>query len=255
MNIKSFFTGVLPLVFLIGCNSTPPYNPYKVDKSIISKNVKRIGVMPTSVLVATEGDKSDYFNSELVNTFENKGFEVVAPNEWVNIYKSIKEGSGDLYDPKTGEPNKEKLKSIRNKAREIYFNKFDVDAILYSGVMGVKANWNVNSATWDGVEESTTGKDGFWAHMTTPQAYGTIGALSFFVSIEDTQEKDLFLDFGGLQLRQHLSGRDFIPVEKEKILSDNNVNSNGIRLSTCRFFEIWEPPVKNKKGRIKGCRK
>ncbi|WP_298772695.1 hypothetical protein [uncultured Shewanella sp.] len=257
MKIKTIFVTVLLLVFLSGCQSTSAYNPYKADKNMILTNVKRVGLMPTNLLVEVpnEEEKRGYFNAQLQGVFEQKGFEVIPAEEWRHIYDTVKAKSGDLFDAKTGKADKDKFKAIKEEVLAIYQKEFHVDAFVYSGVMVVKANWDRSTAHWDGATASTTGREGFWANFFGPQATGTMGALSFLVNIEDVKGESLFVEFGGIQLLSRVSSRDFVPVSKEDLLANNQINDNAIALSTCRFFEIWEPPVKNKRGKVQSCRR
>ncbi len=256
MTIKLKLMAVLAIIMLCACKTTPPYNPYKVEKNEIIQ-VKRIALMPVGIFIEVddEAKQEAFFHDELVTRFTDKGFTVIPAQEWRNIYEPLKKSSGELYDPTTGKPNKEKLKAVREQARAVYIEKFTPDAFLYSGVMPVKAEWHHNNATWDGHQAPTTGVSGFWADFTSPQAYGTVGALSFFINIEDRNQRDLFVEFGGLQLLQHVGHGGFTPRPKTERLVNEQENSNSVNLASCRFFELWQPPVKNKKGKVKSCRK
>ena len=228
-------------MILSGCTTVPRYNPYKVGKQEIIERVNKIGIMPVFMAFNfIEGkEKQNFFNTELAKAFEGTGLEVVPPSEWTKISEVVRDELGDLFDPKTGVPKKEKVEQLRKTVRERYQTKFNVDAFVLSGLKQVKVNWNRNDAYWDGTYEATTGREGFWARARAPQATGTIGALSLWVRVEAPDAQPLFEEAGGLQLTQHVRGTKFIPVAPQDLLADEKVNRHAIELATCRFIEIW----------------
>ena len=257
MNKKIATILALLTLTLSACQSTPPYVPYKVEKSQIVAMPKKIGIMPTQVFfdIDNEEEKSNYFHDQLVSQFEKQDFEVITADKWKEIYQKVKDQAGQLYNPKTGKADQEKLKQVKAKARQQYFEKYGVSTILYSAIVPTKASWNKNSANWHGAEQAATGESGFWAYITAPDAYGTVGALSLWVNIEDDNQQDVFIEHGGIQLLSYATYTGFENLPKSELLIDDIKNSHAVYLSTCRFFELWQIPKTNKNGKNKSCRK
>ena len=125
--------------------------------------------------------RADLITREL----EEAGFTVVPPETYSAIYDPMVSKVGGLFDPMTGKPNTEKLARVHDLAYREMTDKHDVDAFLQPLVAVVKAGWYSNTATWHGVEEPTTGDDGFFAGWGLGNSYGTVGALSLRVVLAD----------------------------------------------------------------------
>lgn len=244
------------LVGLVACQSTP-YSPYKADKKHIVSQVKKVGILPAviTVNVPEEASRQQYIEQQLVTEFTQNGFDVVPVSAWLEIYQPLKEAAGQLFDPQTGNRDKAKFDKLMADARAEYLKTYQVDAFVTSAVIPVKAAWDRNSAYWDGAEEAATGKDGFWASFGAPQAHGTTSALSLALTIRDSAQQQLFLEYGGIQLLSRVTHGGFVDVSPEELLQDNDKLDNAVTLATCRFFELWREPVKQKKTKLSLVRK
>lgn len=234
MKKTSFLILLLCAVTLLnGCVTTPSYNPFKISREEVISKVKTIGVMPIQIMIEGESleAKKKEFENEIILQLEEKGYKVITPNQYEAIYEPLRESMGAIYDPNTGKLLEEKTKVLQEHAKREYLSYYDVDAILHSGVILVTASWYRNTATWHGTTEATTGKEGFWANFTAPSAYGKIPALSFAVSLQNTNGEEYFTNFGGIQLVQQLSGGNFINVPQYQILADSSKNLNAVAIA------------------------
>ena len=88
-----------------------------------------------------------------------------------------------------------------------------------------------NCAEWDGVQEATTGKEGFWANMAAPSAYGTIPALSFQVHILSAYGESCYAGAGGIQLCNRIAGGDFVDIPVHELLTDPTKNARSVEIA------------------------
>ena len=226
--------GLVLLLFLNGCATTPPYNPFSVAKADIYETVDVIGLVPfRSQIKAYDLDtKLAAMEEQAISKLETAGFQVIPSIEYKKIYDEAKEAIGPMYDPDTGELDKDKKKILDEQTLGKYLSQHsEVDALMYGGINIVKANWHSNNASWDGASESTSGKDGFWANFGLGKFSGTIPALSFSTYIERTDKTRLYSLYGGVQLVQWFQGRKFVDIPKHLILSDKTKINEGIARS------------------------
>ncbi len=225
-------TILVTLTMLFGC-ATTVHKPFKVERAQIYKEVRTVGIMPLAI--PWKVDHKDRIRAELESSIAAKlregGFSVISSEGYSQIYESMKASVGPLYDPNTGELLKEKHDSLVEHAKREYLRKNKPNALLYSGIQVVKANWSGNHAIWHGVDEPTTGKEGFWASLAASSSYGTIPALSLVLVLKDPQEKVYYNNFGGIQLVQWLKGGTFVDVPGNQLLTDSERNERAVTIT------------------------
>jgi hypothetical protein len=219
------------VVLFSGCAT--PYNPFKSSREEIIAKVKTIGMMPVQIVIDVEAPeaKKKEFENEIIRRLEAKDYKVIPPDEYKAIYEPLKESMGAMYDPHTGKLLEEKKKALQEHARREYLSRYDVDAILRSGVIVVKASWHGNHASWDGTKEASTGKKGIWADLTASGWKGTIPALSVAVVLQNRNRENYFVNYGGIQLYRLFRGGDFIDVPKHQLLADSSKNINAVAIA------------------------
>jgi hypothetical protein len=228
---KIFLVLILNSLFLGGCSE--PYNPFRIEKAEFFKKVKVIGMKPVRIKIdVPDAEKrKKEFEDNLQKKLEESGFTVIPASNYEEIHKTLKKTIGPMYDPYSGKISEEKLETLLEHTKQEYLKKYKVDAILIPGIIVVKALWNHNHAAWHGTEEASTGKEGFWAALSSPSAYGTLPALSLLVAIENVNKELYYLNYGGIQLCSWVSGHDFIDVPKNTLLSYEDKNSKSVDIA------------------------
>jgi hypothetical protein len=223
------FTLIIPII--TGC--AEPYNPYKIPREELFSKVKTIGIAPLLILVDVNQpqEKKQSFETMIASKVSECGFKTVPSSEYEKIYEDLKKTIGPMFDPNTGELDKDKSKALKDHTIREYLRKNQVDAILYPSILIVKAEWNGNYAGWHGQKEPSTGKEGFFASMLAPNAYGFIPALSLCIQIESVNGEPYYLNFGGIQLYSWVKGGSFIDVPKELLLSHPERNTQGVDIA------------------------
>ena len=198
----------LTFLFLVaaitGC-VTPVYDPFVISRSEIYERVDTLAMMP---LQCPDFDRKEEVSARyetlITERLEAAGFNVIPSEESSSIMNSKIEDLGGMFDPTTGEVDEEKRQAVSDHLLQELNAKFDFDAYIVPKIEIVKASWNGNSATWDDVTETVSGKTGFWATFKNLEKSGTIPALSLFVVLRDkTDSEGYYVGRGGIQLVAH----------------------------------------------------
>jgi len=234
------YTGLLVLTFgLVSCASTPPYNPFQTSKDQFRSQVKRIVLIPVAIppQLGVSKDAKHNFDILIEKNLDDAGFTTFPASNWGVVFERNKQKAGGLFDPKTGKLDENKVHIIWTKTAEEIRTQFKFDAILVPRIHVVKANWQSAWANWDGTSEAlATGLGVFGA----PNAYGTLPALSLYVSIGSSNPDGpaLYRQHAGIQvlkkltpLTERFSGDLFTPIPKEEILTNDERNRTAVEIA------------------------
>jgi hypothetical protein len=171
------------------------------------------------------------FEKALTERLQETGYWVVAPSEFKDRFEKMKKILGPLYDPNTGQVIEERATAAYNYAMREYLAAYRIDALAWARVLPVMAHWYRNSAAWDGIDESSTGKEGFWANFGAPDAYGTMPALSFCLRINSAYGEPCYHRHGGIQLCSHVTAGRFTEVPDHELLEDSKKNTRAVEIA------------------------
>lgn len=213
----------------------PPYRPQEITAKTLRDKAKTIGVIPLFLPdgVVEPDKRKEEFEQTLVAKLTEAGFTVVPPSAYEAIHEFMKRTLGALYDPNTGKPIEERQDLVVRHSLREYIRTHRIDALAYPALITVAANWRENRAEWHGVREASTGREGFWADMAAPSAYGTIPALSFRMHILSAYGQLCYLGVGGIQLCSRVAGGRFVDVPTHELLTDSAKNERSVDIA-CR---------------------
>jgi hypothetical protein len=186
---------------------------FAVSRAEVTSTIKTIAVMPvavTTVVPDADGVAARY-ESQIVARLTGAGFSVIPPSAMREIRERTKATLGGLYDPMTGEPIDERFKAFSEFSVNEYRATYKFDALLGSWIIVRSAEFSLNSASWDGIDDSTNGRSGweiFWpfgAAAAASDYSGRIPALSFGVRLQNPNGKILYVGVGGLQVLGYLT--------------------------------------------------
>jgi hypothetical protein len=213
------------------CAVIPPYDPFIKSRSEIFNTVDVLSMTP---VILSDFDRKDEvaarYEALITERLETAGFKVIPSSEYSSIRDPMVEQLGGMFDPATGQADKEKLAAVRLHTTNELVAKFDIDGYVRPRIMVVKASWNGNTATWDGVTDHTTGKGGFWADLFGPQATGTIPALSLILPLTGTSGETYYVGRGGIQLFAHYKG-GFVDVPESMLFVDPEKDVNAVNVA------------------------
>lgn len=217
-----------------GCATTPPYNPFKVSQEQIYAKTKTVAMTPISVPEGIPDPQSvkAKFESLLEAKLEEAGFLIVPSNEFAQIWKRMTEQVGGYFDPISGKRDESKFKTVLEYTCREVSTKFKADALLHSYIRVFKVNWSRPVARWHGTSESImpTGQQVLEIFAGVNRR-GTVPALSLTVSLQDTNEVNLYLNSGGIQLLSKLSGDNFVSVPPHELFIDEERNRNAVNIA------------------------
>ena len=236
-------------VFLIAAVTscvTPVYDPFITSRSEIYERVETLAMMP---LQFPDFDRKEEvvarYEALITERLEAAGFNVIPSEESSSIMNSMIEQLGGMFDPITGQVAKEKRKAVNDHLVQELSAKYDFDAYVEPKIVIVKANWGGNSATWDGVTETVTGKTGFWAAFNNSNMSGTVPAMSLFVVLKNkTESGAYYVGKGGIQLVAHygetLAG-GFVNIPKSKWFVDEEKDVTAVDIALSALVNEQEP--------------
>ena len=140
---RQFILLVTVLIALIevGCATTTPYNPFKIDQNKFYANTKTIALAPCWVRPDLEVSEQviDKFELIIADKLREAGFLVVPSKHYRDIWKRMIEQMGGYFDPKTGKRDESKFKAIQEHCYREIGRKFKSDAVLISRILIVEA--------------------------------------------------------------------------------------------------------------------
>jgi len=155
---------------------------------------------------------------------------VVVPSELEDsISKSYVEEVGGLYDPNTGEIDKEKSKNWRIKLYSEFQTRYDADAVLFSSIKVVLADFDNDKAKWHGTSQGV-GKSKFLKGLLGVSHSGTLRALSLGVILSDINDTTLYSIYGGIEVLEKMGPSGSQPVPRNELFTDEKRNLKAVHL-------------------------
>jgi hypothetical protein len=238
MKSRYLWLAIILVCFVIAaCATSAPYNPFKVPEEDFFGKINTIVLAPVYVPTDLENPEPvrAMFESMLEARLRAGGFSVVPCKTVWQTREQVIEKLGGIYDPTTGKADKTKIEAVRVQMGREVCKKFKADALLYPRVVYVKANFSKNRAHWDGVDEyigpgGTFGAIGLDIIRQTWS--GRVRALSFTVSIQDSDGVRMYLNRGGIQtLNKITTYGKYVPVAREELFADEERNNEAVEIA------------------------
>jgi hypothetical protein len=164
----------------------------------------------------TKPERLAQLQEQLAAALRSRGYGVVGVEETVAVLERVSKEEGGYYDPYTGERDESRYASVSSRVRQRVASELGCPAWLAARVVLVISHWSNGTAQWDGASDSIGGGFG---------AYGTVGALSLWVRVSDSANRELFFGTGGIQtagrLNEGFFTSHFEQVSAESLLADD----------------------------------
>jgi hypothetical protein len=171
------------------------------------------------------------FLALVADQLRSAGLEIVPPTYTAAVFDEKAAQAGGIYDPYTGKPDEAKLKAAHAAAYAELGAKFKADAVLYSDIRVVTAALDHDKAIWDGTSEGA-GKGGVWKMLLSASSSGRIPALSLAVRLRNMEDKDLYVNAGGIQVLVNVGmGGKAERVPRAELFANEERNVNAVRLA------------------------
>ncbi len=122
-----------------GCVKTVPYDPFKVPREQIRKEIQTIALMPIAVSssLADLDVARERFEPSIVKRLEEAGLRVIDSSVWDELWLEVGTDIGEIYDPSTRKVDQERYDIVRFEVYRLLEANYDVDAILYVAITTV----------------------------------------------------------------------------------------------------------------------
>ena len=225
----------------------PPYNPFLVPQSHFTGATRTIAVVPLTLpsdLPSAEPVRAA-FDSVVETVLRGAGFAVVPARATQPIWTRI---SDSLARANVANEMPDSIKfqcACVLVARELA-DRFKVDAVLFTRIVVVAADFRDGTAKWDGTEQSymSTGKK-FLSLFSGETTYGTSPALSLEILIADTHGTPEYRNRGGIQLRAKPAGDQFVDVPMDQLLANRARNAAAAHIALEPLVTSSTPPQGN----------
>ena len=242
--LKSICSVIALGILFTGCAITSTYdpcqvcNPFKVERNEIFSKVKTIAIV--SIKMPSKMDRApqiaERYESLITTELRRAGFKVVPSKEYAAVWDPMVKQIGGFFDPKTGQMDEKKFKTVRELSFREMASKKNVDAFLLAGFTVTKARWHGNTASWHGTTEATTGKEGFLASLAAAGASGVVPALSLVVVISNPAGNTYYVNAGGIQLLMQYKG-DFVSVPEHELFVDPGKDAKAVKIALTPLME------------------
>ena len=223
-----------------GCAKSPPYSPWRVDQQQFHQTIKTIALAP--ITLPESLDDPDAVRAEFESLIEAKlregGLVIVPPEEVGEIWDREMDAVGGFYDPATGKRDEAKYHTVRQNTLSELRETCRADAVMWTFIQVVEAEWSGTTATWDGTTDSVKSrgrqmKEALpFAMMGVSVSYsGSVGALSLIVTVEDCHDTVLYNNRGGIQVIARFLNGDPIPVPASEILTSAERNAASVDIA------------------------
>jgi hypothetical protein len=231
--------GVLTWVVAVGgCATASPANPFRIPEAQFRTRVTRIALTPIAVpsQFGVPAPTRARVDALIEARLQQSGFATLPASDWLEVFTRRRQEVGGLFDPRTGNLDDAKVKTVLAKTIEDIRGRFQLDAILLPRVQVVQANFNGAWARWDGVSDSLTSG---LSVLATSGLSGRVPALSLVVSIEGPgDEQALYRHGAGIQVLEKLApvadrftGKWLAPVPREDLLANEERNRAAVELA------------------------
>lgn len=221
-----------------------PPPPPTLEQEVIDRlaGVTRLSVRPVRItpFARQDDDVSMYLLDRVQSRFDSAGFELIDAERFSEIHDRINRDLGGIYDPMTGRLIDDRAESLKEYVEREYNETYAPQGELFVAVVHVGAAFSGNKARWHGVEQASSGKEGFWANFNT-DGRGVMPALSLVVVVQDAAEERLFAAVGGIELASVLSANSLERIPPEELLNDMSRIDEALRL----VFEAFDNSVED----------
>jgi hypothetical protein len=170
------------------------------------------------------------FDSLIVSVLRSEGFTVVPSAVSDSIWVHLRDSLGGYFDTYTGKLLEAKWNVVHLGTLRALKARYGAEAWLHPDIAYVGAPFKGGKVKWHGVEQ-TSGAPGGVGGFLFGTKTGSVPALSFFATVEDTAGKELYSGAGGIELAARIVGDRFVDVPRLSLLGDGGRNVTAVHLA------------------------
>jgi hypothetical protein len=177
------------------------------------------------------------FQALLEDELREAGLTVVPAAELLPIVNAAAAAKGGLFDPLTGERDKDKAKAVQADVFQKVEERYHPDAILQSALRVRKVPLSGDTASWDGTFE--WGLVQSWWHAKGWR--GSLPALSVVVWLVRPDGTGLYAKAGGLRLLSKIDeDGELAAVDRSQLFTEKARNAKAVHLALDELVGMTE---------------
>lgn len=213
----------------------------------VRARLKTVAVMPLLApdVVPNQAVVQQRIEQAIEERLTAAGLTVIPATAMREIQSRFREALGGYYDPHKGRVDEARAKAFTEHTETEFRRLHEAGAWLYPRVVHRRAFAKGPHASWDGVQESSTGAEGgLKKTFGAPQVVGQLPALSLVVVLFDPIGDPLYGRRGALQLLEYFeatsfgaqlfgggSSTQYVPVDPGSIMVDPAREQRAISLA------------------------
>jgi hypothetical protein len=245
------------LTLLVGCSSTPTYNPttfpFTIDQARLDAHpVKTVVIAHVNLGMQSRNylDKeAPRIDSRVASYLKENGFKVLPQRDFEQHWNAAVRAYGNPVDPTSGKLNRKTFALIMTRVRDEMAKSTKLDAFIFTDLVELEASFSEglkHVARWDGVSR-TPSLQGPGDGVSTEFDWNTLAAVvSLQVTIYDMDLEPLFSSRGGIEATDVIDSRSSTGryIRRRNVLENETHITEGIRLAFHPFIAIEDWPGK-----------
>jgi hypothetical protein len=216
----------LALLATAGCVTPQQYDPFKVAEADLRSRVDTIALAPLRVSadLADPSAARAAIEPLVAAKLERAGFRVVASVEFDALWRAAASVIGDVFDPKTGELNKERWEAVEDAVYHDLAQQRGADALLYLQISEEEFPLPTPKLWFCGTRGELYWPGGLPLLARPTLAY----AACLNTTLYDMEERVLYSIRSGLQTTQTYALQTWAERPKEELLGDRAALQNAV---------------------------
>ena len=178
----------------------------------------RLCLLPLSLPFEEGDERFEVVERKITAVFVDAGFEIAEPEGVLEVYESVNEQWGEIFDPLSGRVLAPMQERFTRELGGAYREKLGCDALLRVTLAVVRAMYTTPTAHWDGTKRQvvTTGRT-ILTVLAGQTEYGWVAALSLWVRLMDPEGENIGFRSAGIEPLVELSlSRDLdkLPIDR-----------------------------------------
>lgn len=214
-----------------GCAGKAKYDPWCGSRDLLTSGaVIAIGPLKDPGFIAETDPIRAEFDSLMIHELEMAGYSVVSSKVTTPIFDSASEEVGGIYDPATGDMDRDKMLQASEIMHGTLREQFQVDFVVLPVIVQVPAHFEAGSASWDGTSQNTESL--LKAILTGGLGRsGTVPALSFMAIVTDMNGDAVYLNRGGIEICGRYKNGAIEWVPDSELLRNPERNAKSVRIA------------------------
>jgi hypothetical protein len=166
--------------------------------------------------------------------FARANVALVAEDRTKEVYGRACRNAGGAFDAETGTAEPAQYAKARGAGLAALRRDLQCDALMTAALVVVSSVWETGVARWDGVRQALPGANG--------QGSGTVPAVTLWIYLTDTKDREIYFGAGGVQVLMGLKKRgpyaasEGVVVDAKTVLASEELNRKSVEVALAPFL-------------------